>query len=81
MQVGPRSNSRRYTAMGQEVSNQVDDSVPPQTLHDRSIEAVAQLILEGKARRIIALTGAGISTSAGSESCLPVRFSASLLVY
>ncbi|CAK7202934.1 Sir2 histone deacetylase Hst2 [Sporothrix eucalyptigena] len=51
--------------MGQEVSNQIDESTPPQTLQDRSLEAVAQLILEGKARRIIALTGAGISTSAG----------------
>lgn len=54
--------------MGQEVSNQVDDSTPPQTLNDRSLEAVAQLILDGKARRIVALTGAGISTAAGSTS-------------
>ena len=54
--------------MGQEVSNQVDDSTPPQTLSDRSLEAVAQLILDGKARRIVALTGAGISTAAGSMS-------------
>ncbi|KAL1891728.1 Sir2 histone deacetylase Hst2 [Sporothrix stenoceras] len=51
--------------MGQEVSNQIDDSTPPQTLSDRSIEAVAQLILDGKAKRIVALTGAGISTAAG----------------
>ncbi|CAK7566345.1 MAG: Sir2 histone deacetylase Hst2 [Sporothrix epigloea] len=51
--------------MGQEVSNQVDESTLPQTLENRSLEAVAKLILEGKARRIIALTGAGISTAAG----------------
>ncbi|CAK7209268.1 Sir2 histone deacetylase Hst2 [Sporothrix bragantina] len=51
--------------MGQEVSNQVDESTPPQTLEDRSLDSVAKLILEGKARRIIALTGAGISTAAG----------------
>ncbi|CAK7209240.1 Sir2 histone deacetylase Hst2 [Sporothrix curviconia] len=51
--------------MGQEVSNQIDESTPPQTLEDRSLEAVAKLILEGKARRIIALTGAGTSTAAG----------------
>nr|AFS50003.1 SIR2 protein [Sporothrix schenckii]AGH06136.1 SIR2 [Sporothrix schenckii] len=51
--------------MGQEVSNQIDESTPPQTLNDRSLEAVAQLILDGKVRRIVALTGAGISTAAG----------------
>ena len=52
--------------MGQEVSNQISESTPPQTLENRSLDAVAKLILEGKARRIIALTGAGISTAAGS---------------
>ncbi|KIH91601.1 sir2 family histone deacetylase [Sporothrix brasiliensis 5110] len=51
--------------MGQEVSSQIDESTPPQTLSDRSLEAVAQLILDGKVRRIVALTGAGISTAAG----------------
>ncbi|CAK7262613.1 Sir2 histone deacetylase Hst2 [Sporothrix epigloea] len=51
--------------MGQEASNHVGESTLPQTLENRSLEAVAKLILEGKARHIIALTGAGISTAAG----------------
>lgn len=51
--------------MGQEVSNQIDDSVPPQTLEARTLEAVARLIRSGRAHKIVALTGAGISTAAG----------------
>ena len=60
--------------MGQEVSNQVDDSVPPETLRERSLEAVAELITSGKARRIVVLTGAGISTAAGSKSVFSSHF-------
>ncbi|SPN99987.1 related to NAD-dependent histone deacetylase [Cephalotrichum gorgonifer] len=37
----------------------------PSTLEDRSLDAVASLIKNGRARRIVVLTGAGISTSAG----------------
>lgn len=52
--------------MGQEASNQIDESVPPATLSERSIEAVARHISDGRARKIVALTAAGISTAAGS---------------
>ncbi|EPE07513.1 sir2 family protein [Ophiostoma piceae UAMH 11346] len=55
----------RVGTMGQEVSTQIGDSVPPETLRERSLEAVAELITSGKARRIVVLTGAGISTAAG----------------
>ncbi len=53
--------------MGQEQSGMVGEDVPPKTLRERSLEAVAELIRSGKARRIVVLTGAGISTAAGSE--------------
>jgi NAD-dependent histone deacetylase SIR2 len=41
---------------------------PPQTLEERSLAAVASLIKSGKADRIVILSGAGISTAAGSKS-------------
>ncbi|EFX02440.1 sir2 family histone deacetylase [Grosmannia clavigera kw1407] len=63
----PSAPSRRRAAnkMGQEASSQIDESVPPVTLSERSIEAVARYIRDGRARKIVALTGAGISTAAG----------------
>ncbi|KAL2005155.1 hypothetical protein VTN00DRAFT_3005 [Thermoascus crustaceus] len=46
--------------------HQVDNSSPPpRTLKSRTIDAVADLIKDGKATRIVAIAGAGISTSAG----------------
>ncbi|KAI9662530.1 MAG: Sir2 histone deacetylase Hst2 [Bathelium mastoideum] len=51
--------------MGQEASSPVDESVAPQTLSSRTIEAVADYIKSGRARKIVVMTGAGISTSAG----------------
>jgi len=52
--------------MGQESSRQlIDDSVPPRTLKSRNVKSVAELIKDGKAPRIVVLTGAGVSTSAG----------------
>ncbi|KAH7316739.1 DHS-like NAD/FAD-binding domain-containing protein [Stachybotrys elegans] len=51
--------------MGQEESMPIDDSVPPRTLSDRSLAAVADYIKSGNVRRIVVLTGAGISTAAG----------------
>jgi len=57
--------------MGQEESTLVGDDVPPETLSARTLEAVAELINSGEARRIVVLTGAGISTAAGSTSRAP----------
>ncbi|RYO93063.1 hypothetical protein DL764_008035 [Monosporascus ibericus] len=52
--------------MGQQSSRElIDDDTPPQTLEDRSLAAVAKHIKDGRVRRIVVLTGAGISTAAG----------------
>ncbi|KAI1080074.1 NAD-dependent deacetylase sirtuin-2 [Whalleya microplaca] len=51
--------------MGQEQSGLVDETTPPQTLSERSLAAVASLIKNGHAKRIVVMTGAGISTAAG----------------
>lgn len=57
--------------MGQEESTFADARGPPETLQERSLEAVAEHIKSGDARRIVVLTGAGISTAAGSKSITP----------
>jgi NAD+-dependent protein deacetylase SIR2 len=49
--------------MGNESSTPVDESVPSVTLKDRTIEGVAEYMKT--ANRIVVMTGAGISTSAG----------------
>ncbi|KPM36146.1 NAD-dependent protein deacetylase hst2-1 [Neonectria ditissima] len=49
--------------MGQEESSL--DNGPPKTLADRSLSAVAEYIKSGAVKRIVVLTGAGISTAAG----------------
>lgn len=51
--------------MGQEQSSPIDDRTPPQTLKERSVDSVAKYIKEGRAKKIVVMTGAGISTSAG----------------
>lgn len=52
--------------MGQENSHeQIDPSTPPRTLSARSLEAVAEYIKDGRPKRIVVMTGAGVSTSAG----------------
>jgi hypothetical protein len=56
--------------MGQEQSL-IDDDTPPVTLSERSLASVAEFIKSGRARRIVVMTGAGISTAAGSTFCSP----------
>ncbi|KAI1392497.1 NAD-dependent deacetylase sirtuin-2 [Hypoxylon trugodes] len=51
--------------MGQEESRLVDPDTPPDTLSGRSLRAVADYINDGKAKRVVVMTGAGISTAAG----------------
>ncbi|KAL8689056.1 MAG: hypothetical protein Q9218_005181 [Villophora microphyllina] len=51
--------------MGQESSTPMDESTPPQTLSARTLDAVASYIREGRAKKIVLMTGAGISTAAG----------------
>lgn len=41
--------------MGQEASAPVDESVPPQTLKERSVEAIAQMIKDGRAKKVVVM--------------------------
>jgi len=66
--------------MGQESSTPIGDDVPPETLSARTLEGVAELINSGGTRRIVVLTGAGISTAAGSTLSAPGRLAARLPV-
>ncbi len=52
--------------MGNQSSSPIDPSVEPETLRERSLPAVADYIRDGDVRRIVVMTGAGISTAAGS---------------
>ena len=60
-----RSSVGRFFKMGQEGSTPVDESVPPVTLPSRTLDGLAEYIKSGKCRKIVVMTGAGISTSAG----------------
>ncbi|PFH60221.1 hypothetical protein XA68_11286 [Ophiocordyceps unilateralis] len=51
--------------MGQGESTLVDDSVSPQSLSARTLAAVASYINSPPRKRVVVLTGAGISTAAG----------------
>lgn len=51
--------------MGNEESSPVNESVAPQTLSGRTLEALAEYMKSGKVSKIVVMTGAGISTSAG----------------
>lgn len=51
--------------MGNESSSPVDESVPPVTLTARTVEGVAEYIKRHNVKRVVVMTGAGISTSAG----------------
>ena len=51
--------------MGNESSTPISEDVPPFTLKSRTVEAVAEYIKSHNVKRIVVMTGAGISTSAG----------------
>ncbi|ETS78414.1 NAD-dependent protein deacetylase hst2-1 [Pestalotiopsis fici W106-1] len=51
--------------MGNENSTVIADDEPTQTLERRDLSSVAKLIKDGRAKRIVVMTGAGISTAAG----------------
>jgi hypothetical protein len=65
---GQRPDKRRPRKfkMGQE-NSVISDDTPPKTLQERSLEAVAEYIKSGQCRKILVMTGAGISTAAGSK--------------
>jgi NAD+-dependent protein deacetylase SIR2 len=60
-----RGSVGRFFRMGNEESTPIDESVPAETLKARTLEALADYIKSGKANKIVVMTGAGISTSAG----------------
>lgn len=41
--------------MGQEQSSPIDDSTPPQTLKERSVESLASYIKEGHAQKVVVM--------------------------
>ncbi|KJX97378.1 NAD-dependent histone deacetylase SIR2 like protein [Zymoseptoria brevis] len=51
--------------MGNEGSSPIDESIPPSTLSGRTIDALASYIKSGQCKKVVVMTGAGISTSAG----------------
>ncbi len=53
--------------MGQEASTHVDESVLPQTLRDRSVDAVAKLITEERARKIVVMVSLALIEKQGAE--------------
>lgn len=65
-QKGPSSRSRTPWKMGQEASQPINPDTPTETLSDRSLEAVAEFINDGDSLNVVVMTGAGISTAAGS---------------
>lgn len=54
--------------MGQEHSNQLDDDTPTVKLAERSLSGVAKYIQDDCKGGIVVMTGAGLSTAAGSKS-------------
>ena len=43
--------------MGQEASSFVDEDTPPQTLDARSVEAVADFIIDAQVEKIVVMVG------------------------
>ncbi|SMY25719.1 unnamed protein product [Zymoseptoria tritici ST99CH_1A5] len=51
--------------MGNEGSSPLEESIPPSTLSGRTVDALASYIKSGQCKKVVVMTGAGISTSAG----------------
>lgn len=51
--------------MGNDNSSILDDNTQPSTLSSRDVDGVARYITSGRAKKIVLMTGAGISTSSG----------------
>src|ERR1700759_4190917 len=51
--------------MGNEESLPYNESLPPETLDSRNVEGIAKYINNGRPKKIVVMSGAGISTSAG----------------
>ena len=62
-----KGKKERRGRMGNQSSSPIDPSVEPDTLRERSVAAVADYIRDGGVKRVVVMTGAGISTAAGSK--------------
>ncbi|KAK3044496.1 hypothetical protein LTS18_001140, partial [Coniosporium uncinatum] len=51
--------------MGQEESTPIDEGTAPTALESRTLDGLAKYITSGRAKKVVFMTGAGISTSAG----------------
>lgn len=51
--------------MGQESSTPIDEYSPSKTLENRTLDGLAKYIQDGNVKKVVVMTGAGISTSAG----------------
>ena len=51
----PVQGQQHRFGMGQEQSSLIDDSTPPQTLKERSVESVATYIKQGRAKKIVVM--------------------------
>lgn len=60
-----RGIAGRIFGMGQDSSTPIDESVPPERLSSRTLDGVAEYIKSGRAKKVVIMAGAGISTSAG----------------
>ena len=69
--------------MGQEVSSPIGDDVPPVTLKERSVDAIASLIQDGRASKIVVMVCLPgiLHSDCITNDTRPVRASVLLLVY
>lgn len=50
-----QAGKNRFSRMGQEQSSPIDDSTPSVTLENRSLDALAKYIKDGRAKRIVTM--------------------------
>ena len=53
--------------MGQEASTPIDESVPPESLESRTLEAVAKYIKDGRAKQIVVMVCSSPSLSLSEQ--------------
>lgn len=53
--VEKEQGGKHRPKMGQEQSSPMDDSTPPQTLKERSVDSVATYIKQGRAKKIVVM--------------------------
>lgn len=56
--------------MGNQASTPIDESIPPETLESRTIEAVAKYVQEGRAKNIVVLVSCSQFSIEALSDCL-----------